>query len=46
MFFPLRLESIFRKHLNLVKSAGVTPFIVFDGSPLPAKANEAAKRQK
>ncbi|XP_028396048.1 exonuclease 1-like isoform X2 [Dendronephthya gigantea] len=41
-----RLDSIFRKHLQLVKGAGVFPFVVFDGLPLPAKANETARRQR
>ncbi|CAB4036812.1 Hypothetical predicted protein [Paramuricea clavata] len=46
MLFTFRLGSIFQKHLTLGRSVGVISFVVFDGSPLPAKANEAAKRQR
>ena len=41
-----RLASIFTKNLEMLMTAGVIPFIVFDGLPLPAKAVESAKRQR
>ena len=44
--FAFRLATIFRKHLQLIIDAGLIPLIVFDGMALPAKANEAAKRQQ
>jgi hypothetical protein len=44
--FLSRLADIFEKHLLVVRRAGVTLYIVFDGLPLPAKANEVEKRQR
>jgi hypothetical protein len=41
-----RLTSTFSKNRETLMMAGVTPFMVFDGIPLPAKANESAKRQR
>ena len=41
-----RLASIFTKNLEMLMTAGVIPFVVFDGLPLPAKAIESAKRQR
>ena len=41
-----RLGCIFKKHLLSVKSAGIIPFIVFDGLFLPGKAGEVEQRQR
>ncbi|XP_068710093.1 uncharacterized protein [Montipora foliosa] len=41
-----RCGDIFRAHLRLVKGNGITPFVVFDGLPLPAKASEDERRQR
>ena len=46
VFLYSRLADIFEKHLSVVRRAGVTPYIVFDGLPLPAKASEVDKRQR
>lgn len=43
---PLRCGDIFRTHLRAVKGNGITPFVVFDGLPLPAKASEDERRQR
>ncbi|KAJ7334350.1 Rad2 nuclease [Desmophyllum pertusum] len=38
--------AIFRNFLRSVKEAGVTPFVVFDGLPLPAKASVSERRRR
>jgi len=45
-YCPLRCGDIFRAHLRVVKGNGITPFVVFDGLPLPAKASEDERRQR
>lgn len=44
--FNLRFIGIFQAYLRCVKNAGVRPFVVFDGLPLPAKANVNDRRQR
>ena len=44
VFLYSRLADIFEKHLSVVRRAGVTPYIVFDGLPLPAKASKVKDR--
>ncbi|XP_068712858.1 exonuclease 1-like [Montipora foliosa] len=41
-----RCGDIFRAHFRVVKGNGITPFVVFDGLPLPAKASEDERRQR
>ncbi|KAM7450324.1 Rad2 nuclease [Porites harrisoni] len=38
--------DIFHNFLRIVKQAGVTPFVVFDGLSLPAKESENEKRRR
>ena len=45
-FSFLRCGSIFQGYVRAVKEAGITPFIVFDGFRLPAKAKEDDRRQR
>lgn len=45
-FFNLRCGEMFQKCLHSVKKAGVTPFVVFDGLSLPAKAGENDRRRR
>ena len=45
-FFHFRLADIFRKYLLIVKRAGITICVVFDGLLLPAKASEVEQRQR
>jgi hypothetical protein len=45
-FFHFRLADIFRKYLLIVKRAGITIYVVFDGLLLPAKASEVEQRQR
>lgn len=45
-YFQIRCRDIFRAHLRVVKANGITPFVVFDGLPLPAKASEDERRQR
>ena len=45
-YCPLRCGDIFRTHLCAVKGNGITPFVVFHGLPLPAKASEGERRQR
>ncbi|KXJ18272.1 Exonuclease 1 [Exaiptasia diaphana] len=40
-----RSLDVFEKYLNLLKNAGVRPYIVFDGLKLPAKADEDERRR-
>ncbi len=41
-----RCAEIFRQHLNIIVDSGLTLIVVFDGLPLPAKANEVQRRQR
>jgi exonuclease-1 len=34
------------KKVNMLKYHGITPYIVFDGGPLPAKAKTEVERAK
>ena len=38
--------EIFDAYLDVLKSNGIKPFIVFDGLPLPAKKDECANRSR
>ena len=41
-----RFGDIFEKYLQIVKTSGVIPFVVFDGFTLPAKASENERRRR
>ena len=41
-----RVVEIFEAYLDVLKSNGVKPYIVFDGLPLPAKKDEHANRSR
>ncbi|CAH3191412.1 unnamed protein product [Porites evermanni] len=41
-----RFGNTFQRYLQTAKNAGVRPFVVFDGLPLPAKAAEDERRKR